>query len=252
METQLVSTGDAERLAKTFGQNFEVAAAELDELYQMLRSLPLSRSKAELALEVKQKATRYIQQIDSSEPREIATNLDKAHKIFVRAITRWRKRGELPRKLADDVLSDWENQRLRNIEEDRRKREAEANAAKAKEREAELQHLREVGKSQEAQQLELTPVRPVSVPFNPDAGKTEGVSMVRVWVPECNEQGEIVFDDEAAYRAWANSNVAFWPLMSHEYGKLKRLLTDNNGMLQPPGLKIVQKFEPRTRRESDE
>jgi hypothetical protein len=40
--------------------------------------------------------------------------------------------------------------------------------------------------------------------------------------------------------------------MEHKYGKLKKLLTDNRGLMQPPGLLIEHKFEPRTRSANDE
>jgi hypothetical protein len=41
-------------------------------------------------------------------------------------------------------------------------------------------------------------------------------------------------------------------LVKPQYAKLKKLLTDNRGLLQPPGLVIEHKFELRTRMESDD
>ena len=252
METQLVSSDDAQRLTQTFGQSFEVAAEELDELYQMLRAMPTSRAKAEFALEVAQKCKRYIEQIDTSEPREIATNLDKAHKIFLRAITRWRKRGEIPLKYCNDSRSEWERERLRINEDNRRKQEQEQNLFAAKARERELEHLRKIGKAAEAEQLAAAPVRPVTVSVDPDAGKVEGEIMVETWTAKKDESGEIVFSDLTAFLKWVSENPPMHHLVKVQFGKLKKLLTDNRGMLQPPGLEIEHKFEPRTRMEESE
>lgn len=253
MDTQLVtSETDAQRLAQTFGKSFEVAADELDELYQMLRAMPLSRAKAELSLEVAQRCKRYIEQIDTSEPREIATNLDKAHKIFVRAITRWRKRGEIPLKYCNDTRSEWERERLRINEETRRKKEEQQNLFAAQARQRELEHLRKIGKAAEAEQLAAVPVRPVTVPVDPNAGKVEGEVMVEIWTAKKDEFDQIVFADLTAFLRWVAENPAQHHLVKVQYGKLKKLLTDNRGMLQPPGLIIEHKFEPRTRMEADE
>lgn len=252
MDTQLVSSDDAQRLAQTFGQSFEVAADELDELYQMMRAMPISRAKAELALEVAQKCKRYIEQIDTSEPREIATNLDKAHKIFVRAITRWRKRGEIPLKYCNDTRSEWERERLRINEETRRKKEEQQNLFAAQSRERELEHLRKIGKAAEAEALAAVPFRPVTVPVDPDAGKVEGEVMVDTWTAKRDESGEIVYNDLTAFLKWIVENPSMHHLVKVQYGKLKKLLTDNRGMLQPPGIVIEHKFEPRTRMESDD
>ena len=252
MDTQLVTTDDAQRLAQSFGKMIEAAADELDELYQMLRAMPLSRAKAEFALEVAQKCKRYMEQIDTSEPREIATNLDKAHKIFVRAITRWRKRGEIPHKYCNDTRSEWERERLRVNEEDRRKKEEQQNLFAAQARQRELEHLRKIGKAAEAAQLAAVPVRPVTVPVDPDAGKVEGEVMVDVWTAKKDEFDQIVFTDLTAFLKWVVENPSMHHLVKVQYGKLKKLLTDNRGMLQPPGLVVEHKFEPRTRMESDD
>jgi hypothetical protein len=252
MDTQLVTTDDAQRLAQAFGKSIEVAADELDEFYQMLRAMPLSQAKAELAIEIAQKCKRYIEQIDNSEPREIATNLDKAHKIFVKAINRWRKRGEIPLKLCNDTRSEWEVERQRRNEATRRQKEEQQNLFAAEQRKAELEHLRKIGKAQEAQVLATTPIRPVTVPFDPDAGKPLGEVMVEVWVAKKDEFDEIVFTDLTAFLKWVAENPPMHHLVKPQYAKLKKLLTDNRGLLQPPGLVIEHKFEPRTRMEADD
>jgi hypothetical protein len=252
METQLVTTDDAQRLAQTFGKTIEAAGDELDELYQMLRAMPVSRVKAELALEIAQKCKRYIEQIDTSEPREIATNLDKAHKIFLKAITRWRKRGEIPLKYCNNTRSEWERERLRINEENRRKKEEQQNLFAAEARQRELDHLKKIGKRAEAEQLAAVPLRPVTVPVDPDAGKVAGEIMVEVWTAKKDESGEIVFGDLTAFLRWVAENPPMHHLVKPQYGKLKKLLTDNRGLLQPPGLLVEHKFEPRTRMESDD
>jgi hypothetical protein len=239
-------------MAQTFGQSFAVAADELEELYQLLRAMPLSRAKAELAIEIAQKCKRYIESIDTSEPREIATNLDKAHKIFVRAITRWRKRGEIPLKYCNDTRSEWEVARQRAVEEERRKKEQQANLFAAQQREAELKHLREIGKTEEAEGLAQSPIRPVTVAVDPNAGKPAGEVMVEVWTAKKNEFDEVVFTDLSAFLKWVADNPPMHHLVKPQYAKLKKLLTDNRGLLQPPGLVVEHKFEPRTRMESDD
>ena len=250
METPLVtSETDAQRMAQGFGKSFEEDAQELQELYEMLRIMPLGKHKVEVAIEAAQKAQRYLNMIDSSEPREIATNLDKAHKIFVRAINKWRKVGEYTLKLSKDTRSDWEIERRRLNEEERRKREQQVNLFAAQARAAEVKHLEEIGKEQEAAAKAAEPLQAITVPFDPDAGKPDGEVMVEVWVPKRDESGEIVFSDLTAYLTWIAANPPMHHLVKHQYAKIKKLLTDHRGMLQPPGLQIEHKFEPRTRRE---
>lgn len=233
--------------AREVAQNFSEARADLEQKYTMLRSMEPSLIKASMAEEFMQDAKRYKEAINSSKYKIQKDALYQAHRVWAQAL----KHAELPADNIIDygktVVSDWESQRRRENELDRQEREKQINLFAAKQREAEIAHLREIGKGAQAEERAKAPVIPITVNSDPDAGKLENTSLVEVWVPKRDEDGNFVFTDEAAYRRWVTENPAMWHLMSYEYGKTKRWLTDNRGMSQPPGLVIEQKFEPRTR-----
>jgi hypothetical protein len=239
---------------QAIANGFAAVRADIISKYETLKGMDSSPIKEAMAREFRKDARRYIDAIVGSELKTQNTRLWEAARYWSKILKYALAPGELLGKLCDDELSAAENNRLRMIEAERQRREKEANAAAAALRKAEVDHLREIGKAAQADARAAAPVVPITVSVDPDFGKPAGAdeTMIEVWVPKRDERGNFVFDDEAAYRAWITENPAMWPLQSYEYGKTKRMLTDNRGMLQPPGLVIERKFEPRSRRESDD
>ena len=243
MEQQLVVTEEAKLLAKSFEERLK----EILEYGIELRSMDNTLSRANLALERSKEIRRYLEDIEASPLRELARRMNEAHKFMTALLNRVRNPAQVVAKFCTDCRSEWEIERRRRNAEEQHKREELANRLAAEQRAAEIKHLEEIGRQAEAQARAAAPVIPVSVSIDPNAGKPQGEIMVEVWVPKLDEQGEIVFSDETAYRKWNAERPEFHYLMKHEYGKLKKLLSDNRGMLQPPGLEIEHKFEARTR-----
>jgi hypothetical protein len=249
MENNLPVTPEVE--AQEVARSFNEARYDLEEKYKELRAMEPSLIKATMAKEFAEDAKRYLDGIESSELKVQSTRLYQAHRFWSQALKKASQPANDLVKYCNTIRSDWEIQRRMEVEAERLEREKQANLFAAKQREAEVAHLREIGKEGEAEMRAKAPVIPITVNMDPDAGKPEGESLVEVWVPKRDDGGNFVFTDEAAYRRWVTENVAFWHLMSHEYGQVKKLLTANRGMVQPPGLVVEHKFEPRTRREPD-
>lgn len=241
-----VAEKDPNALASTFAPD----ATDLKEKYDQLRAEPMGPMKAAMALEFAQDAKRYLEKVDASEINIQRKNLWDSHRVWNKVYKVARAPGELLLKYSLDERAGWEVIRRANIEKERQKREQQANLFATEQREAEVAHLREIGRDDEADIKAAAPIVAPPVSVDPDMGKPAGEIMVEVWQPELDESGEIVFDDICSYLAWIAGNPPMYHLIKHEYGKLKKLLTDNRGMLQPPGLKIVHKFEPRTRMET--
>jgi hypothetical protein len=242
-----ISEQDPNAIAQSFHPN----VSDLTEKYDQLRSENTGPIKAAMALEFSLDAKRYLELVDASELRIQAKRLWDSHRTWNKVLKVARAPGEVLLKYCVDIRSEWEIIRRANIEKERQRREQEANLFATMQREAEVAHLRGIGRDQEAEAKAAAPITAVTVNVDPDLGKPAGEIMVEVWQPKRDENGDFVFEDEAAYRRWVTENVAMWHLMSHEYGKVKKLLSDNRGMLQPPGLVVEHKFEPRTRREPD-
>lgn len=237
--------------------SFHASAAELQKKYDELRAEKPGPIKAAMALELGQDAKRYLEEVDASEVNIQRRRLWESHRSWNKVYKVARSPGELSLKYSLDVRAEWEIERRRLRDEEQRKRELQANLDAAQQRAAEVEHLRAIGKEDEACAKEAAPIVPITVSVDPDLGKPAGEIMVEVWQPKRDENGNFVFrlevdDDEMAYRRWITENVAMWHLMDYEYGKTKRMLTDNRGMVQPPGLEIEHNFEPRTRREDDD
>jgi hypothetical protein len=249
MDTALVTNDDTQRLAKVFEDPRQLMAGYEAEL----REMPLGPLKANLAVEYAREAKRYLEAVENSELREHARDLHKAHSFATKILNRLEDPAKSLARYCSGSISDWEIERRRRIEAERRTREEEANRLAAEQRQAEVEHLKQIGRPDEATAKALAPVIPISVSVDPDAGKPEGASTVEVWVPKRDEDGQIVFSNLGAFLTWVAGRPEMHYLVEFKYGKLKKLLTDNRGMVQPPGLEIERKFEPRTRMEqSDE
>lgn len=252
MESRELATDDNINTAQEIYKRFEEVLLQLTEYGTTLRAMKPGLFKASVAVEYKREAKRYLDMVESSELRTQTQRLYEAHKYWSRILTRTKKPAEILSKYCDDIISDWETVRRRQRDEDQRKKEQQANLFEQKKREAEIEHLKQIGKQQEADAVAAAPIVPVTVNVDPDMGKPAGVSMVEVWQPKRDENGEIVFSDICSYLAWIAGNPPFYHFIKHEYGKIKRWLTDNRGTLQPPGLEVEHKFEPRTRRDENE
>jgi hypothetical protein len=234
-----------------FTRGFADIAGTLDSYEKTLRGMESGTLKASIALEYAQEAKRYLDAVDNSELKIHVGRLYQEHRRASGWLKRLRAPGELLLKYCNDIRGDWEVERRRRRDEEVRKREEQANLFAASQRKAEVIHLRKIGKEAEADVRAAAAIVPITVNVDPDLGKPVGEIMVEVWQPKRDEHGDIVFSDETAYRVWNAANPALHFLMGHNYGKLKKWLTDNNGLMQPPGLEIEHKFEPRTRSEPD-
>ena len=242
----LPSETEARRMIAPFLGDLGTVEAKKAELLAMEPG-PL---RANLALEYARDVKRVKDAYDKSELREHILSLHRTHRFFSGIV---QKRLVDPvddlLKLCNRIRADWEVQRRRQIEETRRQKEAQLKLAIELEREAEVQHLHEVGRHEEAEVRAEAPLEVPAVNIDEDAGKPAAESMVEVWRPQRDADENIIFSDLAAYLRWVADNPAMHHLIAHQFGKLKKLLTDNRGLLQPPGLAVEHSFEPRTRPE---
>jgi hypothetical protein len=246
----------SEQDPNAIAQSFHPDAGDLKEKYDQLRAETMGPIKAAMALEFSIDAKRYLELVDASELRIQAKRLWDSHRTWNKVYKVARAPGELLLKYCVESRSEWEGIRQAHREKVRQEKEQQAKLFATKQREAEVAHLHEIGRDEEANLRATAPITVPTVSVDPNLGKPAGEIIVEVWRPKRDENGDFVFrqgadDDEAAFRRWITENVAMWHLQSYEYGKTKTLLTDNRGMLQPPGLEIEHIFEPRTRR-SDE
>jgi len=230
-------------------QPFDVDLRLLIDCGNELREMKPSLLRANLALEYSQKAKRFLEEVEASPLREHARRLHEAHRFSTTLLNRVSKPAQMVLRLCMDIRSDWEVERRRRVEAERRKLEAQAAHLAEEQRKAEVEHLQELGKPEEAEARAQEPLFAPPVAVDPDLGKPQGEIMVEVWVPKKDESGEIVFSDLSAYLRWLADTPAMHYLVAHKFAKLKKLLTDNRGTVQPPGLVIEHKFESRTRRE---
>ena len=238
---------DVQRLAK----GFEPSLQEITEWGVELREMSPGPLRHSLAVERARDIKKYLDLVEASELRENATRAHQTHDYLMKIIKRLRLPAEINLKLCNDIRVDEERNRRARLESERRRREEEANRLAAEQRQAEIEHLREIGKTAEAETRAAAPIVPVTVSVDMNAGRPEGESSVEIWAPRRDERGDIVFSDLSAYLTWIAERPEMHYLIKHEYGKLKKLLTDNRGMLQPPGLDIDHRFEPRTLKEKE-
>ena len=148
-------------------------------------------------------------------------------------------------------------QQYNQVQREKAEAEARARELRAKEeaeaqRAAELAHMVAVGRpADEVEAERQRPLPPLASQVDPDAGKVAEITFIDVWLPECsNGSHEVVFRSQAhftEFMRWVIDNPAFHHLVSVNYGPLKKLLTDNRGMLQPPGLVVLKTTEVRNR-----
>jgi hypothetical protein len=243
---QVLTETEARRMIAPFQGELSTFDVKKSELLAMSPG-PL---RANLALEYARDAKKVKDQYGKSELREHILSLHRTHRFFSGIV---QKRLLDP---ADDLLvlcnrirAEWELTRRRQIEETRRQREAQLLLDVQLERAAEVQHLQELGRVDEAAARAEAPLAVPTVNIDEDAGKPADESMAEVWRPARDADENLIFTDLAAYLHWVADNPAMHHLVKHEYGKLKKLLTDNRGLLQPPGLSVEHSFEPRTRAE---
>jgi hypothetical protein len=249
MDTQVLTTQeDAQQLARPY----EDTLKNLIEHSIELRGMKPGALRTNMAIEYAREARSYLETVEASALREQTRHAYDVHRFLSRLVQKLKKPAEILKKQCDDIRVDWEHSRRANIEEDRRRREEEANQQLLEQRRAEVAHLQELGKDQEAAELAGKALTPISVAVDGNAGKPEGEVMVEVWVPKRDETERIVFSDRSKYLHWIADHPEFDFLLEDRYGKLKALLTANRGMLVPPGLEIEHTFEPRTRREADD
>lgn len=243
MDQQLATTEDARRLAKNYDQDIR----ELSQSMVDLRAMETGPRKAQRAFEISVRAKKYLDAVEASPLREQAKRAYGIHRFLTGLVNTLRKPGVDADAECREVRVVCERERVRKLEEERRIKEAEVNRLAQEQRLAEVNHLLETGRTEQAEALMDAPVTPISVNVDMDAGKPQGEIMVKSWVPKLDEEGKFVFSDRKAYRMWIAEHPEFDYLVEDQYGKMKQLLTANRGMVQPPGLEIEQKFEPRTR-----
>lgn len=246
MATEVVEL-DEQELTKGFAD----AAALFDGYVKRLRAMEDGPMKTALALEYSQEAKRYLDAVKNSELRDHVTRLHQEHQRASKWLKRVLAPGELCLKYCVDIRRRAEITRQAMIEESRREKERQANLFQEKQRQAEIEHLRELGKEQEAETRAKAPIIPITVNVDRNAGKPAGESTTEVWRPKRDDNGEIVFSDLCSYLAWLVGNPALYYFIKHQYGPIKKWLTDNRGLMQPPGMEIEHTFEPRTK-SSDE
>ena len=247
METELVTTENAQRLAKSF----EPSLQEITDWGVQLRTMQPGPLRHGLAVERARDIKKYLDLVDASELRENATRAHQTHEYLMKILKRLRLPAEINLKLCNDIRVEDERLRRARNEADRQRREENANRLQAEQRKAEVEHLRKIGKTAEADAKAAAPLVPITVNADLDAGKPEGESSVEVWAPKRDERGDIVFSDQGAFLGWVAADPARHHLVRAEYGRIKRLLTDNRGMIQPPGLEIDHRFEPRTLKQKE-
>jgi hypothetical protein len=243
MDQPLATQEDANRLAKGFEQRL----LEITEWGVELRTMKPTLMRANLALERSKEIRKYLEDVEASDLREFARRMYELHKFLTALLKRIKNPAEVVGKFCADIRADYEADRRRKIEAERRTREEQANALVQAQRAAEVNHLNEIGRPTEAANLAAAPIPPVSVNVDQDAGKVEGEIMVEVWVPKLDDNEEFIFTDLTGFLHWIADKPEFHYTLSHKFGKWKKLLTDNRGLLQPPGMVIEHKFEARTR-----
>lgn len=209
-----------------------------------LRAMPPSLMKAKLAKEYDSEAKRILATIEASEGSTVIKVLHKLHKLAVGTMQTLMKPANELRAECQRVQIEWARQLQRKQDEERREREAAAKAEQERERLAQVEHLKTLNKVEEAKQLEMAPMAPISLPdpVKP-AGKIEGVSIVQSWTIDPADP----FDDPAAFFKWLTENPAAWGMIELKLGPWKTFLTSNKGTLRPPGLKILEVMGTRTR-----
>lgn len=245
-DTALVATSDAQ--AQRMVEPYQTAIRALAAGKAELAAMKPSAIKAALALDYAQKVKAVLARYDKSELRQQILTLHRAHRFFTQMV-----RDQLQNP-ADDFLlycarirGDWEVERRRRIEEGRRQRESQLKLDMEVERQGQVDHLKTLGRTDEAEALAAEPLKPVSVSVDTEAGKPADEMMVEFWRPQTDAHGDVQFSDLGAYLKWIAENPAFYYLVDHKFGELKKLLTENRGLLQPPGLLVEHKFEPRTK-----
>src|SRR6266851_1133241 len=243
--TALTET-DARQMVAPFQANLVALAADLDEL----KSIDPSPLKASMALELARKVKQAQTAFQQSEERQRVYELGKTFRWLSSIMTaRVINPLEDALKTCSKIRSDWEIQRRRLVAETIRQRESQQSLELKAERVAQVQHLQEIGKPEQAEVLQAAPLPVVAVNVDEDLGRPTDESLVEVWAPELDTDGEVVFSDRKAFYTWVAENESMHHLVGVKLGKLKKLLTDNRGVVQPPGLKIAHRFEPRTRQE---
>lgn len=217
---------------------------------EIRKANPRRIENAQLAQEYDRKAKLWME----GWKREIAP-VKAAARAAINEVLALEKRGlQAPETLriecANLLRGYYQSQRER-AEAEARAQELAAKEAAERQRQAELAHMAAVGRSsQEVQAVRDRPLPPIAVMPDPDAGKIVDISMIDVWLPESDDKREVVFRSPqhfADFLTWVRDNPAFHHLISVNYGPLKKLLSDNRGLLQPPGLTVLKSTEVRNR-----
>jgi hypothetical protein len=226
--------------------SFEGEMQTIRNYLSELRSLPVGLTKARVAKEYDAYAKQVLASIDRSEGSTITRFLFNLHKKAVLTMKSLSAGPEELRRECGRALVQWENERRRQADEERRKREREAAEQQAKARAEEVEHLKTLGKVEEAQVVEQRPAPPISLPDAKDpVGKVEGFALIDVWVLD----DENPVSDFSATLKFLSENPAFHHLVKLQPGEVKKTATQNRGALAIPGLNIVKKQESRTRGE---
>jgi len=209
-----------------------------------LREMPLGRLKAATAKEYFSEAKHFLDTIENSHATAITKFLHRMHKLAVGTVQKVQRPAQDLIAECQRIQVDYARELQKKADEERRKREQAAREEQERLRKEQVEHLRAMEKEEAAKQLELAPLPPVALPEPAKAvGKIEGVAMIQTWTIDENDP----FDDPAAFWKWFSENPSAWGMVSLKAGDWKRFLTSNKGTMRPPGMKVVEKTETRTR-----
>jgi len=231
-----LSTQPVEDVSKAYVSEIN----SFQELLKELKGTPVNLSPltGNYVAEVDAKAKAFLAAYAQSKEHRAVEKSWEVHKFLKAMENKVTEYPLLIRKACSDWLSQREILRRRKIEAERREREAVAQKQQQEEREREIEHLKTLGKEEEAEQRAADPLPPVSMPESKDERKVEQVSMVEKRI------GKVT--DKAAFVMWVATNPSWLHLVDPAESELKRALTANPH-LQIPGVAVEVVYEKRNR-----
>lgn len=251
-------------------RELERSAGAFSQRIAALKQMPLGLLKAAEAKDLIDVAKRYLSEVHSVFDA-VVQETNAAHKRAVALRAKFLNPGVQADLAARLALSDWERERQRRLDEERRKVEAQQRAEQEAARQAEVDHLKAIGAEEEAKQVAAEPLAPPVVHIDEDKGKVDGVVTVRKFRGEVNH--DIITDFEKAkvlerlrrFTDWLAAaenqaicncdvfllhivmNPALQHLIEVKEGALDRWLTQNGGQALP-GVKVSEDIEVRSRK----
>ena len=215
------------------------SSSSFGKLIVELRSLPCSQVKASLGQEAIQRAKGYRDRVKAIF-NPFVNALHKAHTEATALRKKFDDPGAALEEVGRGAVTEWEFERRRRLDEERRAKEKEARGLAEQQRKEELVALAQQGAPKEVIETRAEAPIVIATPVvDEDRGKVEGVSTVERWIGHVS--------DRAKWLHFIADNPGLHHLVEDRQTQINQWVTHSKGEIPDCGLTVQKDISIRSR-----